>query len=226
MGVGSRPNMPYTTKAKRRDGGGYDFSFGSKGKKLLAVAEKVAGKWQITDGFASNLPNLFVKLRDLKVSWGELAATSYGQASPPSTTRGGPPSIRKGPPSLKPKPPAPVDHGPTCPECERPVTGWFDDLPPCRCNSANDVGYTPDPFDRKMYSTERGGPRVSEYGALDMVYHWMMRNAEYVQTEGVMDSPWKEVQETLWRNLGYAEYRPSRFDALAEPGESIAEPAA
>lgn len=214
--------MTRKTRAQRREGGGYDFSFGARSKKLLAVAEKIDGKWQITDGFASNLPESFTKLRDLKVAWGELAAASYGQSSPPPA-RGGPPSIRKGPPSIKPKPKAPVYDGPTCSDCNRPVTGWFDDLPPCRCNVANDVDYTPDPFDPNMYDSIGGGVEVSAYGALDMVYHWMLRSSTYIQREGVVDSPWKEVQAVLWRTRRYAEYRPDRFAALAEPGEPAGE---
>ena len=117
------------TRAQRREGGGYDFSFGARSKKLLAVAEKVDGKWRITDGFASDLPESFVKLKDLKAAWGELAAASYGQSSPPPAL-GGPPSIRKGPPSLKPKPKDSGYDGPTCSDCGRPIMGWFDDLPP------------------------------------------------------------------------------------------------
>lgn len=214
--------MTRKTRAQRREGGGYDFSFGARSKKLLAVAEKVGGKWLITDGFAFGLTDSYKKLSDLKGAWGEFAAASYGQSSPPPAL-GGPPSIRKGPPRLKPK--ALVYDGPTCPDCRRPITGWFDDLPPCRCNAANDVGYIPDPFDRSMFDSVGKGVVVSAYGALDMVYHWMLRNPDYIQTKYVMASPWREVQEVLWRTRKYAEYRPDQFAALAEPRESAGEAA-
>ncbi len=215
--------MTRKTTAKRREDGGYTLSFGAGSKKLVAVAELITARWRITDGFGTNAVKPAMKLKDLKAAWHALAEVSYGE-SPPAPTLGGPPSIRKGPPSLRsPEPEAPVYGGPTCPECERPVTGWFDDMPPCRCNLANEVDYTPDPFDLNMYDRAGGDRNLSMSGVLDMVYYWMMRNPEYVQTEGVMDSPWKEVQEVLWRTHRYAEYRPERFTALAELGGSILE---
>lgn len=139
------------------------------------------------------------------------------------------------PPSLKPESRLPkLDISPfpapemaaegtaTCPACGMPFHGWSWQVPPenakehkravppCRCSFPNGADYAPDPLDARMF---RRGPSgkfdiLTEIGALDIAYHWMLRNAEYCKTDGKLDSPWKEIQEVLYRDCGYAEYRP------------------
>lgn len=106
---------------------------------------------------------------------------------------------------------------PTCPECLRPHYGWRKDSegmmkPPCRCEPTEE-GYHPDPFDPRMYASdsENRFRVVTPIGVLDMVYDWMLKNREYVTTDGKLDPLWLEVQQCLWRNTGYAEHRPERW---------------
>lgn len=135
-----------------------------------------------------------------------------------------------GPPSLRkkfnieafPTPDLAPEGAATCPHCHRPFFGWTWEpwagdhkrtVPPCRCNHPNEADYTPDPLDWRMWGHDEAGQyrKLSETGALDIVYHWMMRNREYVMTDGKLDRPWKEIQETLWAETGYAEYRPEMW---------------
>ena len=101
----------------------------------------------------------------------------------------------------------------TCSECKQPLHGWHKDggvmKPPCRC-APTPEDYTPCPFDPRMYGSDADNRvrAVTPIGVLDMVYHWMLRNREYVTTEGKLDPLWQEVQWVLWTNCGYAEYRP------------------
>jgi hypothetical protein len=105
----------------------------------------------------------------------------------------------------------------TCPHCKQPFTGWRKEgnnyLPPCRCNHPNSDDYSPDPFDPRMYGMDNDNRfrEITPVGVLDMIYHWMLRNKEYVMTEGKLDPLWQEVQRVLWTTTGYAEYRPERW---------------
>jgi hypothetical protein len=106
----------------------------------------------------------------------------------------------------------------TCPHCRQPFTGWRKEgnnyLPPCRCNHPNSDDYSPDLFDPRMWGmdTDNRFREITPVGVLDMIYHWMLRNREYVTTDGKLDPLWQEVQRVLWRNTGYAEYRPERWE--------------
>jgi len=108
----------------------------------------------------------------------------------------------------------------TCPHCKQPFHGWRREgtryLPPCRCNIPNTEDYTPDPFDPRMYGMDNDNRfrELTPIGVLDMVYHWMLRNREYVMTDGKLDPLWREVQRVLWTNTGYAEYRPEVWGSL------------
>lgn len=146
----------------------------------------------------------------------------------------GPPSLRPAAVSYVVDPFPMPDLAPegvaTCPACHMPFHGWtkapYADykiarnramehngeryVPPCRCNEPNDAEYIPDLFDWRMYEPGPTGKRdhLTETGALDTVYHWMLRNKEYCITDGKLDEPWATIQSVLWRNTGYAEYRP------------------
>jgi len=110
-----------------------------------------------------------------------------------------------------------------CPHCEQPFQGWtresaphlaFDRyIPPCRCSFPNGEDYTPDPFDPRMYKRSESGQydTLTPLGSLDMIHAWMLRNREYVTTDGKLDEPWASVQRSLWNTTGYREYRPARW---------------
>ncbi len=136
--------------------------------------------------------------------------------------------VKAGPPSLRlaglkmevlPTPEYAAEEAPKCPHCSMPFNGWTwvagqgahkRLVPPCRCNLANEPDYSPDPFDKNMWLLNHETRKydiLSPLGALDVLYRWMMRNSDYCKTDGVLDAPWASVQETLWRELGYAEYR-------------------
>lgn len=143
-----------------------------------------------------------------------------------STSPAGPPSLRGvgSFPKIQPFPTPELapEGASTCPHCHMPFNGWTwqtppEDsrehkrlIPPCRCNEANTAEYAPDLFDARMYRRGADGKFtvLTEMGVLDMIYHWALRNKEYVVTDGKLDSPWKEAQEVLWRDCGYSEYRP------------------
>lgn len=228
--------MGFQMRASRREDGGYDFAYGKSGKKLTAVCMQDSSRtWSITDGFGSGNVTPSKKLGEVKEAWGKRAEASYGGAIP-SVTEGevqtpvapppsgpprvGPPSVgpRVGPPAIRPAPPvipAPVVpyDGPTCGACGQPITGWHNGLPPCRCGKPNTDNYEPDPFDPKMYGTKSGpnGRELTPIGALDTVFHWMLRNMSYVVTNGKLDPVWQEVQEVLARETQYPEYDVKRF---------------
>jgi len=121
-----------------------------------------------------------------------------------------------------------TEDTPCCEKCGRQEHGWRKDpdgrwRPPCRCVFVEDpqADYAPDFTDKQMWdhldSRLPSGMTVrdmqpSYLGALDHVYHWMLRNREYVCTDGKLDAPWAHVQRTLFRNLGYAEYRPEVWE--------------
>lgn len=119
----------------------------------------------------------------------------------------------------------------TCPNCKQPFQGWTKPdhlqtdrngvpqrvfLPPCRCNFPNaDESYTPDPLDYRMYARSYDPPydytRLTPIGALDMVHAWMLRNPEYVKTDGKLDPLWEQVRSTLAEHTHYPEYRIERW---------------
>lgn len=118
----------------------------------------------------------------------------------------------------------------TCPSCGRPFAGWSKDengnsQPPCRCTMPNDDDYSPDPLDPRMHEMDYDNRllHITPMGALDQVYHWMLRNPDYVKTDGKLDKVWANVQETLFRNTGYAEYRLARLEAPDAKPKEIAE---
>lgn len=220
--------MAFQMRAGRREDGGYDLSYGKGQKKLTAVCQMNPNKqWTIVDGFGSANVTPSKKLSEVKQAWGTRAEASYGGAIPtppeappaagpprlPGPPRIGPPRV--GPPVLMraaPKVEAPYD-GPTCQACGQPITGWHAGLPPCRCGKPNTDDYEPDPFDPKMYGMQSGskGRDLTPIGALDIVFHWMLRNPGYVMTEGKLDPVWAEVQEVLSRETEYPEYDIKRF---------------
>src|SRR4051812_42532568 len=102
--------MAFVMRAKRREDGGYDFSFGKGQKKMSAVCTQDAHKlWCISDGFGSGTVLPSKKLGDVKDSWGKRAEASYGGQIPSQTETGSPenPPI-PGPPRL----PGPPRIGP------------------------------------------------------------------------------------------------------------------
>lgn len=227
--------MAFSARFSRRDDGGYDAAYGKGGNKLTAVIQQVEGVWTVIDGFGSGLTESSKTLKDVKADWGIKAEVSYG--GKPSAPKIGPPRIgppRIGPPKISPPcrsahlaegacgqgppegcmgdpDPEPEYDGPRCTLCGAAVHGWHNGLPPCRCGKVNTEGYTPDPLDPKMVgaTTTPGEPgAITAYGALDMVYAWVRRNRDYATTEGKLDPLWETVREVLFRDLGYAEYRP------------------
>lgn len=203
----------FKMRSHKREGGGYDLSFGKGSKKLTAVLQEHDGKWYVTEGFGSGVISAGKK-GETQEAWGKMAEASYGSA--PTGVEGGDECpgqllISKPPPQLRPRmgPPKLVKpfDGPTCPECKRPITGWHNGLPPCRCNAPNGEDYIADPFDPKM-STDAG---LTPVGALDQVFHWMLRNPTYVITDGKLDPVWEGVRESLFRETKYPEYRPGRI---------------
>lgn len=141
---------------------------------------------------------------------------------PPAIPKiGGPPSIpaRSGPPSIKPPAPTPAPEEPpfdatskrtveTCSECGAPKNGWHNGVPPCRCEFNNTDAYVPDPLDPKMFDEDQN---LTPVGALDMVFAWMLRNKEYVSTNGILDPVWSEVQAAVYRATNYPHHSATRF---------------
>lgn len=238
----------FKARFSRREAGGYDAAYGKGTKQLSAILEKVGGKWRISQGFAVGQIEASAKIADVKAEWGAKAEQAYGGETsiesapalpvsrPPPLRPGGPPSIKRiaSAPSQMPQTAAvpcvaePYD-GPTCDECKAPLRGWHDNKPPCKCAFPYGPDYQPDPFDPRMWEYAPGTARTTNLtptGALDKIYAWMCRpeNRDYITTDGVLDSPWCDAQETLFRTLGYAEYRPGRIlNGSAQP-ESPTEP--
>lgn len=233
--------MGYNLKcSKTGDGDGYTLAYGKGKKKVTAEARKADGKnWSITSGLGGTIPPS-VRLKDIKDAWLPLAEAEYeGRVAlttdqpappPPAPRRPAPPAPvvtqraagtpppppavkRPGPPSIsKPTPEPPFE--PTskqtislCHTCGAPENGWHDGVPPCRCAFNNTDDYVPDPLDPKM--VESGN--LTALGALDIVFAWMLRNKEYVATNGVIDPVWSEVQMVLYRETQYPHHKAERF---------------
>lgn len=200
----------FVVRMHRREGGGYTFSYGKGARKLEAsCTQDGLGVWSIIGGCCFGTVPASRKLSEIREEWGRQAEASYGGKlslkSCPEPTAIGPPrlsAVRR-------------YDGPSCPDCGRPVAGWHDGLPPCRCAAPNPEDYMPDPFDPRMYgrvalADAEAGPVLTPLGALDVVYHWMLRNREYVTTDGGFDPVWEGVRSVLHRETSYPEYRPER----------------
>lgn len=215
----------FKLRSHRREDGGYDLSYGKGSKKLTAVCQQSDGYWHLTEGFGAGISTPAVKYGAVKEEWERRAVASYGGSGaveeqttcPPAQPSGGPPRLSPppaGPPKLG--PPKLVQQqydGPTCPACQRPITGFHNGLPPCRCNFPNTDQYEADIFDPRMYQQGPGGKGhvLTPTGALDQVFHWMLRSKDYVTTDGKLDPVWADVQEVLSRTVKYPEYRIERF---------------
>jgi len=232
--------MAFTLKCRRDGEGQYSLAYGKGRRQVTAVVRlhPTDGMWRVTEGIGGKITPS-VRLKDIKDAWGPLAEVEYAvrvaltapaakAAVPvplrlPAVSRPAsvPPaiSVRKGPPSIA--SPKPVVTPPlqeaelaskpqfeTCDRCLAPKHGWHNGVPPCRCDFNNTDDYTPDPLDPKMFED---GVRLTPVGALDIVFHWMLRNREYVSTNGILDPVWSEVHMVLYGNTRYPHHSSTRF---------------
>lgn len=227
---------------RRDDGGyDANYGKGGK-KITACILKGEDGDWAVASGaFSDGRITPHAKLGMVKVAWEEAAVAAYSgtPTPPPVPPRLGPPKLGGGPPKLAVKPAiaAPVlplgvvvaseglDHyepladagAATCPTCNSPMVGYRKDKygrfhPPCQCGQREQPDYEPDWHD-PIFHVRRGDDRMpSDLGMLDNVYGWMVRNPEYVMTDGKLDSPWAAVASRLWVATGRNEYHPSRWN--------------
>ena len=127
-------SLIYKVKMHRSADGGYDLTFGRKGPNMLMahVTKRPAGTWGIDSGHGCGvLPTDFVKVKDLKIAWG-----NWVQAHRPDFSRSGVPSAA---PTL---PPIPKRSLPPLPK-------------PIKRRTDFDVTYTANPFDPAFRDADR-----------------------------------------------------------------------